>query len=386
MTKFRLYIILLLISSCNIKDENVDNILNVNTIKNIQEKALSIQEPYYYYSYLASIDTNSYYLNSEIAYYTKDDNILDEIKSKFKDVNNTFTISIQAIGVDIDTSIQLLKKSINLDKYHLNRVAHRMLLYNYVMLNDSIKVLGFISKLQNSSMKDDIEINLIWANYLLNKGETLNVINNLIDYSNKYRVKNFEIENLIGESFIRLGKYNEAEKHIKNAINLLNRNDNSHYLMSVINIEKKDFHTAKINIEKAIKLKNDNYLYYWQLASLTQESNGNIELIYKNYDLALRYCKTDDYFTILNNLFSFLINNGEFKKLDYQYHLNIKRSNDEVHNSIYDLIFIFYVENKFEILNKKYDDLINKYPADQAYIDDLILYFNIKIQKINQKT
>ena len=141
--KFKLYIIILLISSCNIKDENVDNILNVNTIKNIQEKALSIQEPYYYYSYLASIDTNSYYLNSEIAYYTKDDNILDEIKSKFKDVNNTFTISIQAIGVDIDTSIQLLKKSINLDKYHLNRVAHRMLLYNYVMLNDSIKVLGF---------------------------------------------------------------------------------------------------------------------------------------------------------------------------------------------------------------------------------------------------
>jgi tetratricopeptide (TPR) repeat protein len=379
------FLLVILFDNCSFKNEKIDNILDVKQIIEIQSKAIQKQEPYYYFSYLASIDTNSYYLNSEIAYYTQDDNVFDEIKSKFKDIDNTFTLAIQAIGIDYDSSIQLLEKSIEMDKHHLNRVAYRMLLYNYVQLNDSIKILSFIKDFQKSSIKNDLEVSFIWSNYLINKGEYQKAIDFLIDFSKKFKIENYEIKNLIGESLIRLGKYDEAEIHVKNSINLLSRNDFPYYLLSVINRERNNLNLAKTNIEKAIKLKKDNYLYYWQLASLTQETNGNNELVYKNYDLALIYCKTNEYYTILNNLFGFLINIKDYKKLDYHYHLNKERSTSEIHNSIYDIMYLFHVENDAILLNQKYNELIFQYPNDEKFINEMLIYFNVSKQKVNQK-
>ena len=379
------FLIVILFSNCNFKKEKIDNLLDVNQIIDIQSKAIEKQEPYYYFSYLANIDTNSYYLNSEIAYYTPDDHIFDEIKSKFKNINNTFTIAIQAIGIDYDSSIQLLEKSIEMDKYHLNRVAHRMLLYNYVQLNDSNRIESFIKDFQRNSMKNDIEVSLIWSNYLINKGEYQKAVDYLIDFSNKFKIENYEIENLIAESLIRLGNFNEAEKNVKNSIHLLSRNDFGHYLLSVINSEKNNLDLATTNIEKAIKLKNDNYLYYWQLASLLKDVKNKNELVHKNYELALIYCKTSEYYTILNNYFSFLIENKDFKNLVIQYELNKNRSNSEIYNSIYDIVYLFHIENDAILINQKYNELILQYPKDEKFINDMLIYFYVTIPKVNQK-
>ena len=117
------------------------------------------------------------------------------------------------------------------------------------------------------------------------------------------------------------------------------------------------------------------------MASLTQEKGDNDEVIYKNYNLALVLCKSNDYFTILNNYYGYLIQKKDFKELENQYQSNRERTNDLLHNSIYDLMYFYYVKKNLFEINKRYEDLIANYPKEISYINEMLNYFNIIIDK-----
>lgn len=261
--------------------------------------------------------------------------------------------------------------------YRLTKKAIFPLLLILITLN--------ISYSQKETGKRKVSDNEKAMSYFI-EGKTFELQNNFIGALENYRMalkydKSAGIYHALSEAYYKLGKVDEAQREVKNALNLQPQNQS--YLETLANtqISKKDFKGAINTFEEIIRL-DSNYTYgLYSLARLYQEMKMpaqaiviyekitnkigyDFDVLNKMYDIYIGYKNYEKATEVLEALLKLDPFNVSIKSILATLYLN--NNNLEGARRIFEEIFILNPENK-EIQTELVKIYFKQNESDRAF-------------------